>query len=91
MKDYAHFPPIRYFTRILNNNPKCAKLYTQLWANQDAFNQLKVGRKNTRKEYLISPTLFRNLLSAMMSMNLLSFVETEEEFQIEVFGSQQDV
>ncbi len=43
-------------------------------------------KRDVRKEYLISPTLFRNLLSPLMYLNLVSFVESDEKFQIDILG-----
>ena len=48
--------------------------------------RLIAEKKNVRKDYLISPTMFRNLLAPLMFLNLISFIECEEEFQIDVLG-----
>lgn len=86
MKEYLDFPPQRYFLRVLKNCPKSALLYTQIWKKRDKHQMLKPKKQDIRKEYLISPALFRNLLSPLMFLNLISFVENEEKFQIELSG-----
>ena len=43
-------------------------------------------KRDIRKEYLISPTMFRNLLSPLMFLNLISFIENDEKFQIDILG-----
>jgi hypothetical protein len=85
MKDYRDFPPFRYFLRVLKVCPNSALLYTQLW---DKCNNMKLCtcKKNIRKEYLISPTLFRNLLSPLMSLNLVTCKEDSDKFDIEILG-----
>ena len=43
-------------------------------------------KKDVRREYLISPTMFRNLLAPLMFLNLIHFLECDEKFQIDVSG-----
>ena len=45
-----------------------------------------IEKKNIRKDYLISPTMFRNLLSPLVFLNLISFIESDERFHIDIFG-----
>jgi hypothetical protein len=86
MKDYRDFPPQKYFLRVLKNCPQSALIYTQLWKKRGTFMKLMTQKKDVRKEYLISPTLFRNLLAPLMFLNLVSFVENDERFEIEILG-----
>ena len=88
MKDYTEFPPIKYFTRVLKSCPKSALLYVQLWNKKGRQMNLVSQKKEIRKEYLISPTMFRNLLSPLMFLNLINFVESDEKFKIDVSGPQ---
>lgn len=86
MKDYSEFPPVKYFIRVLKNCSKSALLYVQLWKNKDRYMNIVVKKKEVRKEYLISPTMFRNMLAPLMFMNLIHFTEGDEKFQINVIG-----
>lgn len=86
MKEYRDFPPVKYFVRVLKMCPKSALLYTQLWENKNQYMSLRTQKKDVRKEYLISPTMFRNLLSPLMFLNLISFVESNEIFQIDILA-----
>jgi hypothetical protein len=87
MKDYREFPPVKYFTRVLKSCPKSALLYTQIWKNKDRKSMTLTTRKiDIRKEYLISPTMFRNLLAPLMFLNLINFEESDERFQIDISG-----
>lgn len=86
MKDYNDFPPLKYFTRVLKNCPKSAYLYIQIWKNKGKHMNLVTSKKEVRKEYLISPTMFRNLLAPLMFLNLIHFVECDEKFQIDILG-----
>jgi len=47
----------------------------------------KVIKKEIRKEFLISPTLFRNNLTPLMYLNLLSFKESDKDFEISIMGA----
>lgn len=86
MKDYSEFPPLNYFTRVLKNCPKSAFLYVQIWKKKNKHLNLITNKREIRKEYLISPTLFRNLLAPLMFLNLIHFIECEEKFQIDISG-----
>ena len=86
MKEYNEFPPLKYFIRVLKNCPKSSLLYTQLWKRKGKQMNLVAHKKDVRKDYLISPTMFRNLLSPLMFLNLISFIESDEKFQIDILG-----
>lgn len=86
MKDYIDFPPLNYFFRVLKSCPKSALLYVQLWKKKGKHMNLVTKKKNVRKDYLISPTMFRNLLSPLMFLNLISFLESDDGFQIDILG-----
>ena len=86
MKDYSDFPPLKYFMRVLKACPKSALLYTQLWKKKGKHRNLVTEKKHVRKDYLISPTMFRNLLAPLMFLSLVSFIESDEKFQIDILG-----
>ena len=66
MKDYNEFPPLKYFIRVLKVCPKSSLLYTQLWKKKGKHMNFISQKKDIRKDYLMSPTMFRNLLSPLM-------------------------
>jgi hypothetical protein len=85
MKDYTDFPPCKYFVRVLKSCPTSALLYVQLWNKVSQENMaLKLSKKDIRKDYLISPTMFRNLLARLMFLNLVSYVEKDDKFHIDI-------
>jgi len=86
--DYSEFPPLKYLTRVMKTCPNSALLYVQLWDKRGKNMHIETEKKHVRKEYLISPTLFRNLLAPLMYLNLIHFVENEGLFQIDVLGPQ---
>ena len=88
MNDYAEFPPSKYFVRALKSCPKSALLYAQIWKNKDKHMNVSAEKGHIRKEYLMSPTLFRNLLTPLMFLNLIHFVESDDNFKINVLGQQ---
>jgi len=46
-----------------------------------------VPRRDVRREYLISPTMFRNLLAPLAFLNLINFIEDDDgRYQIDVSG-----
>lgn len=86
MLNYNEFPPINYFTRVLKGHPKSALLYVQLWKKKGKRMNLVTHKKQVRKDYLISPTMFRNLLAPLAFLNLISFVESSDRFLIDISG-----
>ena len=86
MLNYNEFPPLKYFTRVLKSCPKSAFLYVQLWEKKDKNMLLRAQKKDIRKEYLISTTMFRNMLVPLTNLNLIHFDESDEKFKIDVFG-----
>lgn len=90
MNDYVDFPPSKYFVRALKSCPKSALLYAQIWRNKDKNMNLEADKGEIRKEYLMSPTLFRNLLAPLMLLNLIHFVESDEKFKINILGQQKN-
>jgi hypothetical protein len=87
MKDYIDFPPFKYFIRVLKSCPQSALLYIQIWCNKNDRLYLIVKKKDVRKIYLISPTMFRNLLSPLMYLSIIHFTEDEELFRIDALGT----
>jgi len=87
MKEYTEFPPQKYFIRVLKNCPRSALLYLQLWKKKNKHSRVIHAKKDIRKDYLISPTMFRNLLAPLMFLNLIGFIEVDDNFQIDILGS----
>lgn len=83
MQGYSDFPPFIYLKRVLQTSPHSALLYASIWKIKNKENKLKINRSDVKKKFLISPTLFRNHLYAIGSMDLLKFHETPESFLIE--------
>ena len=90
MTDYNEFPPIKCFMRVLKNCPKSALIYAQLWKTKGDHPTLRIDKRDIRKEYFISPTIFRNLLIPLTDLYLVTFYEIAGNFQIWVNGSQQN-
>jgi len=86
MKDYSEFPPFKYFIRTLKNCPRSSYLYLQIWKNKGENMTLETDKKEIRKEYLISPTMFRNLMAPLVFLNLIQVIENDGKFEIEVLG-----
>jgi hypothetical protein len=86
MSDYNNYPPRRSFERVLKICPKSATLYIHLWKAQDKHAKVLVAKNEIRKNYSISPTLFRNHLYDLKTLNLLFFVEKDGEFRIDISG-----
>jgi hypothetical protein len=86
MIEYADFPPTKYFLRALKNCPQSAFLYTQIWARRGKNMSFQIDKKEIRKDYLVSPTLFRNLLTPLMNLNLVYLNENSDKFHIDILG-----
>jgi hypothetical protein len=89
MTNYSEYPPIKYFTRVLKNCPKSAYLYVQLWTMDVPLN-FTLYKKHIRRDFLISPTLFRNLLAPLASLNIINFTEWPERYRIDLIGKTDD-
>jgi hypothetical protein len=90
MKDYSNFPDPKHLMRVLKHCPKSAYLYTELWKKKSKSNNFSINKKDIRKNYFISPTMFRNLLAPLMFLNLIVFIEKDDKFQIDIIGSHVD-
>lgn len=76
MDDYSNFPPCPYFKIVLNTAPHSAALYMQLWNYQKNKEEVIYQKKDIRKIFLISPTMFRNLVIPIVSQGLADIEET---------------
>ena len=90
MQEYIHFPPYKYFIRVLKSCPKSALLYSLLWKKRGKKMSLVVDKKEIRREFLMSPTLFRNLLSPLMFLNIITFMESDIQYLVNVMGASVD-
>jgi len=90
MTEYTKFPPYNYFVRVLKTCPRSAFIYTQLWKERNNHNKVEVEKDRIRRRFLISPTLFRNILEPLMTMSVLSFEETELTYEIHMNGVEDD-
>jgi hypothetical protein len=88
MDDYSEFPPIKSFIRVLKTCPRSAFLYTKIWEKADRRLHVIIRKKDIRKDYLISQTIFRNLLAPLAFLNLLHYCEGDDKFDITVSGPQ---
>jgi hypothetical protein len=86
MTDYGEFPPLKYFLRVLKNCPKSAFLYIQIWQNRGDHFCFVAKKNDIRKDYLISPTVFRNLLASLAYLNVIRICEDDEIYAIDVLG-----
>ena len=82
MNEYSNFPPFAYLKIILNSCPESALLYIDLWKRKDYADQFVVQRKDIRNAFLISPTLFRNLILPIVGQGLINFEESPKFFVI---------
>lgn len=86
MNDYAGFPPLDSFKRVLRNSPNSADLFVSLWKLKKKANQrISIERKDIKKSFLTSPTLFRNHLLAIGRLELITFEETTDFFLIDFY------
>ena len=89
MNEYDDFPPLDSFKRVLRNSPGSADLYVSLWKIKRKSNpRISVARKDIKKNFLISPTLFRNHLLAIGRLELISFEETTEFFVVDFYENE---
>ena len=82
MADYDDFPSLKNFRRVLQSCPQAALLYVSLWKLKDRKGKFSVLKNGLKKQFLLSPTLFRNLLIALSRVDILEFEETLDFFVI---------
>lgn len=84
MNDYANFPPFQLFISILNHSPLSAFLYATLWEQAKEKNcaHVLVKKKDTKREYYISPTRFKNQLFELTKWDAVKVRETNQFYEI---------
>ena len=82
MTDYADFPPLTNFKRVLSGCPQSALLYSLLWKSKPKNNNLKILKNDIKRNFLISQTLFRNHILAIGRLDLITSEETLDAFYI---------
>lgn len=85
MHDYAEFPPIDSFKKVLRTSPQSALIYASIWKLKPDTNHLAIKKIDIKKTFLISPTLFRNHLLSLGRLELLSFEETTVFFLVDFY------
>jgi hypothetical protein len=88
MNEYNHFPPSQYLLRVLKYWPRSALLYIQLWKGRGKKFVINIKCNKIRKDFQISPTLFKNLLFALSDLNLITFEYTPDDYIINVMGQE---
>lgn len=83
MNNYADFPPIHSFKRVLQSSPQSALLYASLWKNKPKGDRIAIKKREIKKNFLISQTLFRNHLLAISRLDIASFEETTEFYLVD--------
>lgn len=84
MMDYATFPPVSLFKKVLFACPETALLYASLWDVKHG-NRVSIKRDEVKRYFLISPTLFRNYLLALSRLGILTMEETPTYFLIDFY------
>jgi hypothetical protein len=90
MQEYEDFPPYQYFISVLKDSPQSALLYIDLWKNIKLNSSFKILKDEIRITFLISPTLFRNLLMPLIGLGLASVKEYPSYFTIELVDYDSD-
>lgn len=86
MTDYKKFPPFNYFLRVLKSCPRSALLYSQLWKERNKNNKLEVEKDRIRRNFLMSHTIFRNLIQPLVSIEIISYDENDNCYIINFNG-----
>ena len=84
LDDYYDLPPKFYLTQILKNCPRSALVYLFIWKNKKKNKLFSIQKKNIRRYLDISPTIFKNIITSLNTIGMLTFEETEKGYFIEV-------
>lgn len=90
MENYNHFPPVKYFIRVLKNYPDSAYVYMLMWARKDKNAKFLIKKRDIKKFFFISPTIFKNQLTNLMSLDLIKVADKEDNFIVEMMGKTVD-
>ncbi len=85
MNNYSDFPPFDFFKRVLLSIPNAALIYASIWKLKSKSNHISIKRTYTKRQFLISPTVFRNHLLSLARLQLITFEETPDFFLINFY------
>jgi hypothetical protein len=74
-------PPYPYLVQVINNQPKSASTYIELWRQRDGKNKVSVDKQEIRNKFLIAPTKFRNELYGLVREGLINVHESWDKEQ----------
>ena len=74
--EYKKFPPYPFLIDVLKNALLSLRVYIELWDMQDDFGRIAIDKKEIKKTFLISPTLFYNKVLSLVDLSLLSVDES---------------
>lgn len=84
LQSYSQFPPVASFKRVLQHSPNSAIVYASMWDKRDKMSTRSAFSKSKiKKMFFISQTLFRNHMTALGGLELITFEETPELFLID--------
>jgi len=81
--------PYDQLLRVIKTHPKSALLYIQLWKHRSPKGIVYIEKDRIRKKFLMSPTVFRNMIIPLASMEMISYSMDDHKYTIEVFGKDQ--
>jgi hypothetical protein len=88
---HDEYPPFFYLSQVLKHYPKSAYTYLSLWRNKNKENVVIIEKKSIHLELLIHPSKFFNDIIKLSDEGLLSFIEKEGTFHLELTDWQEDM
>jgi len=93
------YPPYMYLMQVAEHCPKAVALYLALWREIDKNHNLHVYKDEIQSKFMMSPTCFKNNLTALVKEGLVSVNELTEikqhnefhKFSIEVVAWDDDI
>lgn len=82
--NYADFPPVKLFLKVLHNCPRAALQLAYLWKLSKKKNGISIRIEDTKKQFLITKTVFRSNLIELGRLGILTFEENLDFFLIDL-------
>lgn len=84
MNQYIDFPPILNFKKVIQNAPRSAYLYLQLWAKKPQTGHLNISKEDIFNYFSCTPTVFKNNVRGLARIDILKLEEDGQNYKLKL-------
>jgi hypothetical protein len=84
MNQYSDFPPILTFKKVLQNAPKSAYLFLQLWSSKPPSGSLTIKKEDIHTKFSCTPTIFKNNVRDLSKIDIVKFEQDGENYKLKL-------